>query len=415
MDTNRATTKIGTVNNKKNLYILIILALILIITSLGALLSMLEISELDVAGLSLQPSSMLSGLKLILNRFFFLSENYQAYEYTFFDVSAPPHLSGGLILTAFIPIALVIIVYVVISLIRRSPLMYLLSLSLFFGIAIYFGVFPSPFWTILLSSAHILTAIYVSDRAGWAPGRYIWILVSLCLVLFTLLFTYTGPNSKLDTLSEQIRDLFDEKVEQPISSLFTPPQSSSQTEIIREQMQQNNVGLDPPGDGKTHEMDMTESFSGSQIGTAFAGRIWILWLFLGLFGASLTIWALFKYISYKKSIKFSSMDDISKAVNAMFLHLMCWLEEFGLESGLPYPEYTNQLRELVSDSYAEKYKSAVALWQEAAFSSHELTSLHRTEMEAHMNHTISEIKDRSASLKVLSINLHIIFKRRTKK
>ena len=388
---------------------LITAALLIVIT--GALLSMLEITAPQTtAAVPLRIQSITDGFMLLFNRLFTVSEQYQSYIYEKFTVTVPANSSDSYIFVALAIIALATVAYCGVMVKRKSTVMCLCAFVLFAGVQIYFGVFPAPAWTITLFAA-LFAAVMHSTIGGAKSLRSLAPFCSLAIILLvTAIITYPGTNPILSEWSEAMRDRFDEKIERPVTARMNPQELLTTEQLLELQRSAETVNRDEnqPG-GEEYNTENQQRFSGSQIGTAAAQRLWLLWLMLLLFAVGFAAWMLIRYRAYiKRQAEFDS-SDCSAAINSMFLHLTRWLIEFGLKKqDNAYSSYSNPLETLMSIEYADEYLTAVALWQEAVYSAHELSPENRKQMRRFLDKTVGLIGSKANLLARARIRLRLM-------
>ena len=88
-------------------------------------------------------------------------------------------------------------------------------------------------------------------------------------------------------------------------------------------------------------------------------------------------------------------DDPAEAVRAMFPYTVRWLRVYGLDGReTMFSAYTAKAEKEISFSYARQYEKMLELWNEAAFSDHEITMGRSEEMRSFMDMTIQMTKEK---------------------
>ena len=88
--------------------------------------------------------------------------------------------------------------------------------------------------------------------------------------------------------------------------------------------------------------------------------------------------------------------DPREAIVAMFPYAVRWLQPAGIETaGKPFDALVPQIRADVSEEYAGRFTGMYRLWEEAAYSDHEMTADRQTEMKSFLDDTIKMIRDKS--------------------
>ena len=88
--------------------------------------------------------------------------------------------------------------------------------------------------------------------------------------------------------------------------------------------------------------------------------------------------------------------DPKKAITAMFPYAVKWLQPAGIEPmGKSFSSLIPVIRADVSDQYADRYENMYFLWEEAAYSNHEMTEEKRSEMDSFLKDTMEMIREKS--------------------
>ncbi|MCL2620238.1 MAG: hypothetical protein FWD97_04810, partial [Defluviitaleaceae bacterium] len=186
-----------------------ILALILLVGLTGSFISMLEwdlsaISPLFTGDFSL--SGLGDGFLLVFNRLFTISEQHQLFRYIMFPISLPESYWAGntaIALTVFMLIFAVL--SFVLTYIRSKAPILTLTLTIV-AVQVYFGVFPSAMWNIILFSA---LALIITNKQNTSFQSNITVVALLTLISTTVFIIHPNPSPQLSDLSEAIRDRFD--------------------------------------------------------------------------------------------------------------------------------------------------------------------------------------------------------------
>ena len=385
-------------------------AVALLVIAAGSLFSMLEMAipdRLTVIPLRLQ--TIADGFALLGNRLFTISEQYQAYKYDMLSVAVPQENHGTYIMVITLIIAIIIAIISYISAKNKSTTMFSCLSLLFLSVQMYFGVFPAALWSILLCAALVIASL--QSTVGFGALRRTAPFGALMAVLFIVLFlVYPGKSPALTELSETIRDGFDEKVERPITAVINPQEALSAEQLLDLQMRAEAAMQNERPGGGEYNTEHNEGFSGSKIGTAVAQRLWVFWLILLLFIAAFIVWSVIRFRAYAKRVAEFDSPDCAAAINSMFLHLVQWLLATGLKTGdAVYSEYVGPIETLVSTEYAGQYLAAVDLWQEAAYSEHELTTDDRLRMRQFMDTTVRRITEEINLLTQAKLRLRLVF------
>ena len=88
--------------------------------------------------------------------------------------------------------------------------------------------------------------------------------------------------------------------------------------------------------------------------------------------------------------------DNAAAVRAMFAHTVDWLRGAGLDTGnRQFSEYVSGAGELIPGRYSELYADAVSVWQEAAYSGHEISAEKRAKVKELLDLTAAELYEKA--------------------
>ena len=85
-------------------------------------------------------------------------------------------------------------------------------------------------------------------------------------------------------------------------------------------------------------------------------------------------------------------DDSREAVTAMFPYAVRWLKGYGIEQ--PDPSFSSMehaLKKEFSDTYSDRFMDMYDIWNEAAYSDHDVTEESRISMEAFVEDTVAEV------------------------
>jgi hypothetical protein len=96
--------------------------------------------------------------------------------------------------------------------------------------------------------------------------------------------------------------------------------------------------------------------------------------------------------------------DNALSVRAMFLYTMRWFELGGVAAeNVPYSGLLGKVQERFSPEVRKEFESVLPIWQEAAYSTHEIDSVKREKMRSFMEQSRSQIWDKlSKKQRILS-------------
>jgi len=342
-------------------------SIVLLITTIGALFSILRLPFPPAISII----SPIESFKILANHLFTISERYQAYLYQYFTVATSPSNYENYIFVALFIIVILLAVLAIAA--HKIKIIYALIFFTFTAIQIYFGIFAVPLWNIALYAA-----------IAWAALRkanFAFISCAIIVTTIVALLFFPGANPFLTELSETIRDQFGRQQERQVIMDLAQQEFSPQGETT--QMDIADDGL-AGGQEVYIDHDYDERFAGSQIGTAFGQRLWILWLISLAFAVGFAIWFLQKLLSaFKRRALFYS-PDCRIAVDAMFKHMISCVIHFGAEpKNLSYAQYAAHFPRETD------YLLILDLWQRATYSNHDITENDKQQTRAFLNDTLN--------------------------
>lgn len=311
------------------------------------------------------------GVKLALNRMFAASEASQAYTYEMFSVAAEEGAWQGRIQYALLPLGLLTGGLCGWALSRRKKLPPALLFSALAGWMAYLGVSPMPRWTILLAAA--LTAAFVELPSQDGPARYlpcIGALAAFALVCGVVLLIVPDEDTHLSAWEERARDVLALHTLAYAENWHPDTQPEQEPPPEERDFEREETPSAPDGD----EADWLRPLSVGLV-------IFLLALILFL-PAILSDWLKRRRAKNRQGV---DDPDNSAAVRAMFLYAMRWLRLGGLNlTNLPYSAYSAQIGERLSPELQALYETALPIWQEAAYSGHEVGGSQRAQMRGFM-------------------------------
>ena len=338
----------------------------LFITTMGAFFSILQIS----LPLTINIFPPTESLKILVNHLFTISEQYQAYLYQHFIVSVLPHNYENYIFSALMAVAIFLAALIIAA--RRYKFVYAIIFFAFTTLQIYFGIFAAPLWNIALYAV-----------IAWAVLRDVSIAFlgsAVVVAAIVTLLIFPGTNPFLTELSETIRDQFGRQQERHIVMGAIPQEPALQQESTALQ-----IGDADDSQAGSHEIYIRRDdiFAGSQIGTAFGQRLWLLWLIGLAFAAGFVLWFLHKLLAaYKRQLLFKSPDG-RVAIDAMFRYMIACVLAF-----TPLPKNSAYSRYAAVFPQGAGYLSALDIWQKATYSDHAITEGDRQQMHGTLDETI---------------------------
>jgi len=371
----------------------IILALALFLGFAGAFLNMLGWSLNIFAPLFTAPfsfSGLGNGFLLIINRLFFVSEQNQLFIYDMFHISSPQGDWDGNIAGAFVVIFIMLaaVSYAIAASRRKIPA----AAAVFAIIAaqVYFGVFPSAFWNVLLFAA--LAMVFAKERAtirGVVP-----MAIVLVLVFAGIWAIHPDRSAWLFELSEAMRDWINEPISQSyLEYLQTRGADFDPAEMAYAlaNVSDNMLAESPITDFAAQFDDIAH---GAEIGfiNLDASLLPAIIFVISTMLAAAIIRFVPPFIMALKQRKMFDLDDSAVAINNMFAHLLQWLEIAGLErKNAVYSAYCSSLSQIVSQEYSQEYAQMTELWQRAVYSDHASGEAERAIMRKFLEKTKSHV------------------------
>ena len=332
----------------------------------------------------------LNGLKLLSNMLFEASEKYQLYEYDKFEIAE----SASDTIFALLILSVMLAALLSFSLYRKNIFVITSVFLMFTGVQIYFGVFPPVLANIFLYTAFAAAVIYCSPaRAFVSRHSCVTAIIALAVLSVIILIVRTGANPSLHSLSEFIRDQFDEKVERPVNTAMRQYNESRGDTSTQELLRRNPVSRQRnDNNAAEYGIDYDYDDSSSQAGTVRPRVLLPILLFFFIITAAPAAWIILRLRRESKRRKLFDSADYSAAIDAMFKYLMDCLISYGLKpKNDVYSKYTEQIKEFSQKEYADKYLNAVNIWQEALYSEHNMTEVQRAFMRSFMEDTMEMV------------------------
>ena len=318
---------------------------------------------------------VINGAKTLINNLYALSEKAQPYKYEMFAVSSDNSKLGQALALVIIGI----IVSCAFTLLKsRARLFAALALcAVVLILSIYFAVLPNAvFFIILIVGAVLMIALQNGRKNLLYP-----IPIAIFAVIILAVFTSVLPTSKaVSNAGDSMRDSL---------ALKTVYVSGVTVETVKQQEQEkeeNGRG------GKEQENEPKRPDY----------RVIIAILIVAAISAALLLFSkLLERLNNRRDENRKDLDspDNSRAVTAMFRYCVRLLKAFGAVDGINF----SKLEIPLSENYKSEYRKMYILFNEAAFSSHEIDDSSREEMLLFMNETKDVINEKSGLFKKLII------------
>ncbi|MCL2190288.1 MAG: hypothetical protein FWC16_14785 [Defluviitaleaceae bacterium] len=369
---------------------------------LGALLSMLEwtgeiflslfSSAVNLAGLG-------DGFLLIANRLFTISEARQLFRYIMFPVTLPEAYRAGNTALALVIISLILLGISLWAAYTRHKIVALLIMLAAVAVQVYFGVFPSAVWNIILFCA---LALVLANRRGNMA------LCTLVMIITAVIFAvYPQQNLQLHAFSEALRDRFDTRINPFSVAPFTQIQQEPEHRALAVTAVQDEALHESPR--IAYNVIYEDAAHGAEVGfftppDSFLPAILFV-VFVAL-AAMFFYFALPYYKAKKQRTRFDT-DAPNIAINNMFLHLHKWLGVMGLQhKNVLFSAYAVPLSSFVSPKYASEYAQMVTIWQQAVYSLTMPSNTDRLHMKAFLTQTQAHVWKNAGLYKKLQIKFN---------
>lgn len=314
-------------------------------------------------------STVLGGLSMLINQFYDVAEEAQAYIYDRLpggDASETAARIG----IAWISCLLGVLTAVPSAPVRRQ-LSSLIAILIMLAFA-YYGLLPSA-----ICVAVVIAALIVAVSRGSILSLIPVVLVAL-LLFGGVVLADPGESYGISRMDENFRDRF--AFRSALLEMQDPTLEEENPEFMEEEEELED------------EEEEVEEYDG-EIGTyAALGFILLAAAAIGA-AAYLVHRRVSKRIAEnRKGIKSS---DNREAVTAMFPYAIRWLKGYGIEQ--PSASVTSMIPEIgssFSESYAGRFRDMYTIWSEAAYSDHEVSEDTRLLMDTFMEETIKKVKDK---------------------
>ena len=323
------------------------------------------IAVLLVASMAVFHSAIGGGLADLINQFYDVCEEAQAYVY-----KRVPGGDGDPRLGAVWISCLLGLLAALPPAAARKALYYGITMAAMFAFA-YYGLVPS--WIcIAVMLAALFTGLSGSNALSSLP-----LLLAVMLVFGAVVVIDPGENYGISVMDEDFRDRF------ALNSLLIQGDEMTSEDLS---------GLEDLGGEGSYD-DTGEDSSENDI-AGYAGII-IAVLAAGAIAAA--VYLLWSRLNKRRKALRAGIDsrDPRTAVTAMFPYSVRWLKAGGVDVTTSiFSELTPAVASQFSQDYANRFREMYLLWREAAYSDHPIEETSRTDMESFLRDTTAMVKDK---------------------
>ena len=324
------------------------------------------------------------GMQALLNRLFDASEAVNAYAYERFDVPADTPVSFAAVLLSVIGLSLLGM-----TLLSGNCLLALGLMAACVLFQIYFGL-AFPFWVNVPLFA--LFVLWMMKRP-WKRKVALTALTGMIIVSMAVLLLYPGVDAATEAASETVRDRLSQMAQSITGTTHEQPAGENETRHVHTQTL--TAGGQEARTDREYRLVTVEE---EQISMPH----WVDYLrivLLLLLTVALVILPFLPFILLnqrrKKALdarKVFDSENVSEAVFAIFQHVAAWLEATGHgEDNTPYAAWHADL----SPDYVQRFTACEKLFEEAAYSTHEMKEEDRQQALALLNETEQTLQQRA--------------------
>ena len=325
--------------------------------------------------LFLSPSAK-QGMRALLNRLFDASEAVNAYAYERFAVPVDQPVAFAAVLLSVMGLSLLGMTLLSKS---RLPALGLMAVSVLFQV--YFGLAFPAFVNVPIFLLFILWMM----KRPWSKRTMLSVLAGVAAVSLGVFLLYPGVDAATEAASEAVRDNLSRLAQSIAGASREQPAGENETRHVHSQSL--TVGGQEAKPGREYRLVTVEE---EQISMPH----WVDYLriiLLLLLTVALLILPFLPFILLnqrrKKALdarKAFESENVSEAVAAIFQHIAACLEAMGYgEGNKPYAAWNAGL----SPDYAQRFAECELLFEEAAYSAHEMKEEHRRQVLDLLNET----------------------------
>lgn len=318
------------------------------------------IALLLIASAVIWHSKLGDGLACLMNEFYDIAEESQAYLYKRFSNGDDASDADTWIAVAWVASLLGMLLALLPAAFRRSASLALTTLMML--VLAYYGVVPS--W---ISIGWMLLALILTLSKGNVLAS-LPLILAVVLLFGAIVAVDPGEFMGISRMNENIRDRI----------AFHSAQIEKE-----EQTTEEEVDLE-----ELKEQDLKES----ETEDSFEHASYVVFAVIGLIVAAIAAAAylLIKRFRKRRAAVRHGIDskDPRESVIAMFPYSVRWLKASGMETrNRPFSMMTRDVKRLYSEDYAKQFREMYSLWREAAYSDHEISDIDRKDMYRFMQNT----------------------------
>ena len=323
-----------------------------------------------IAGAVIFRGIIFGGLGMLVDRFYDVAEEAQAYIYERPSIKGNDTEAAGRIGLVWVSAFVGYIASLPPARMRRGVCV-AVTIIVMLAFA-YYGLVPSAICAAIMAAALMMAA----SRGSLLPALPIMLIV---LILFgAIMLINPGENIAISRADENMRDRFAMR-----SALIKGPDD------MQDDQGMDEWSFEDPEDPESR-FDRETVFDGEYGTFAVAG---VLALLAASIGAA--AYLIHKYLSRRREENRRNIDssDAKEAVTAMFPYALKWLRGLGIEqTDMAVTSMIPALKETFSTEYSDRFADMYTIWSEAAYSDHPVTEDARLLMEGFMNDTIEQTK-----------------------
>ena len=315
-------------------------------------------------------------VQALLNRLFDASEAVNAYAYERYAVPADTPVTLAAILLSAMGLSLL-----------GMTLLFgnrLLALGIVAGCALfqmYFGLAFPAWGNVLMFTLFVLCVA----KRPWNKRIILCAFAGITIVAIAVLFFYPGVNTATEAASEAARDRLSQAAQSIAGTVLELPAGENETRHVH--TQSLTAGDREAQTDREYRLVTVEE---EQISMPH----WVNYLriiLLLLLAVALVILPFIPFVLLnqrrKKAMdarKAFESENVSEAVFAIFQHITAWLETMGYgEDNVPYAAWNAEL----APDYTARFAACEKLFEEAAYSTHEMKEEQRQQALALLNET----------------------------